>query len=141
MNTFFSIITVSLNAGESLLKTIDSILIQDFQDFEIIIKDGFSNDGSYENISEDEKILKLQIKDTGIYDAMNQALEYTSGEYILFLNAGDYFYDSKVLNSFYDAIVSNNSPELLYCDYTTTGLKEFVQSPIKLTSFYLNLTY
>ncbi len=135
--TIFSIITVCLNAGDSLLQTINSILIQDFIDFEIIVKDGFSTDGFFEKVPEDKRIIKIQTKDTGIYDAMNQALECTNGQYVLFLNAGDFFYDSSVLGSFYEAIINNNFPGLVYCDYKTTGLGEYVQSPPKLTNFFL----
>lgn len=134
---FFSIVTVCLNAGENLQQTIFSVLKQDFQDFDIIIKDGFSDDGSLESVPNIDKILKVLKKDSGIYDAMNQALDYANGQYVLFLNAGDFFYDSSVLESFYDVIIKNNFPGLVYCDYKTTGLGEYVQSPPKLTSFYL----
>lgn len=137
MKPFFSIITVCLNAGESLHQTIDSILKQNFTDFELIVKDGFSKDGFYEKMPDDKRILKVQKKDAGIFDAMNQALEYSSGQYVLFLNAGDFFYDSSVLDSFYVAIINNKTPGLIYCDYKTTGLGEYVQSPPKLTNFFL----
>lgn len=137
MIPFFTIITVCLNAGDELNKTINSILSQDYQDFNIIIKDGFSSDGSFEQITKNEKINKIQKKDNGIYDAMNQALEYSDGQYILFLNAGDYFSDNSVLSSFNIAIIENNFLGLVYCDYTTTDLRMYVQSPLKLTDFFL----
>jgi glycosyltransferase involved in cell wall biosynthesis len=133
----FSIITVCLNAGDSLINTIDSILIQKFRNYEIIIKDGLSDDGSFEKIVENEKITKVKKKDNGIYDAMNQGLEYANGKYVLFLNAGDSFYDNSVLGAFYNAINNNNNPSLVYCDYKTTALEEYVQSPPKLTNFFL----
>ena len=137
MTPFFSIITVCLNASESLLQTIDSVLMQKFIDFEIIIKDGGSTDGFFEKVPDDKRILKVQQKDTGIYEAMNQALEYANGQYALFLNAGDFFYDSSILGSFYEAIINNKTPGLIYCDYKTTGIGEYVQSPPKLTNFFL----
>lgn len=102
----FSIITASFNPGEKLLYTINSILEQDFQDFEIIVKDGGSKDGALERLRQEkaagwaieERKLKLIIKkDKGVYDGMNQALEVCQGEYILFLNCGDGFHDKKVL--------------------------------------------
>lgn len=133
----FSIVTVCLNAGDNLLQTVNSVLMQDFTAFEIIVKDGISKDGFFEKVPDDVRILKVQKEDTGIYDAMNQALEYANGQYVLFLNAGDFFYDSSVLESFYEAIISNNFPGLVYCDYKTTGLGEYVQSPSKLTNFFL----
>lgn len=137
MDPFFSIVTVCLNAHNSLNQTIDSVLIQCFTDFELIIKDGLSNDGSFEKVPNAKNILKIQKKDSGIYDAMNQALEHVNGQYVLFLNAGDFFYANTILGSFYDAIINNNFPALVYCDYTTTGLGIYVQSPPKLTNFFL----
>lgn len=137
MTPFFTIITVCLNAGEDLEKTVMSILKQRFQSFNIIVKDGFSNDDSFTKIPVSDKIIKVQKKDNGIYDAMNQALEYANGKYVLFLNAGDLFYDNFVLDSFYDTITNNKFPALVYCDYTTTAFGEYVQSPRKLTSFFL----
>ena len=133
----FTIITVCLNAGDGLHKTIESVLMQDFSDFKIIVKDGMSTDQSFETIPTDERIIKIQEKDAGIYDAMNQALSYTDGQYILFLNAGDVFFDRNVLKNYYDTIINNEYPDLVYCDYTTTRLMEYVQSPPKLSKFFL----
>lgn len=133
----FSIITVCLNAGDSLLQTIDSVLMQNFTNFELIVKDGVSNDGSYEKLPTDVRIVKLQKKDTGIYDAMNQALSLATGQYVLFLNAGDFFYDNEILSCYNKSISENSLPGLVYCDYKTTGLGEYIQSPPKLTDFYL----
>lgn len=93
----FSIIVVCLNAGEKLHKTLDSILCQTEQDYEIIVKDGFSTDGSVDGITGEDRICFYQMKDTGIYDAMNQAVALAKGDYIFFLNCGDYFYDENVL--------------------------------------------
>ena len=83
------------------------------------------------------KIVKVQKSDSGIYDAMNQALDHSNGQYVLFLNAGDYFFDSSVLGAFFNCIIDNKFPALAYCDYKTTGLGKYVQSPPRLTSFFL----
>ncbi len=93
----FSIIVVCLNAGEKLYKTIESILRQTEKDYEIIVKDGGSTDGSLEKLWQNDKVKLYQQKDTGIYDAMNQAVKYAGGEYLFFLNCGDYFFDETVL--------------------------------------------
>jgi len=93
----FSIIVVCLNPGSKLNETLDSILSQSCSDYEIIVKDGGSRDGSIENMRQSSRIRLYQEKDAGIYDAMNQAVSYAEGEYILFLNCGDVFYDDKVL--------------------------------------------
>ena len=105
----FSIIVVCLNAGEKLRETVGSILNQTEQDYEIIIKDGGSTDkvtqsclDNYrqENNTDGMPHGPIRVycdKDKGIYDAMNQAVQYVRGDYVLFLNCGDYFYNNKVL--------------------------------------------
>lgn len=100
----FSVITVCLNPGEKLALTLRSVLGQSCQDFEVILKDGGSTDGSVaawqrENASLPgaEKVKVFVEKDRGIYDAMNQAVAHAAGEFVLFLNCGDTFADEKVL--------------------------------------------
>lgn len=100
---FFSIVVVSLNSGKRLQETLQSILRQTYRDYEVIIKDGGSKDGSLDFLTE-EKILEnnpqirlIQEKDKSIYDGMNQAVAYVTGQYVQFLNCGDLFYDESVL--------------------------------------------
>ena len=100
----FSIITVCLNPGEKLKKTLDSVLRQSYGDAEVILKDGGSEDGSVikwrkenEKNPEAERVRIFVEKDTGIYDAMNQAVTHAKGEFVLFLNCGDVFPDEEVL--------------------------------------------
>ena len=93
----FSIIVVCLNPGPKLNQTLDSILSQTYPSFEIIVKDGGSRDGSIETMREDRRIHLYQESDHSIYEAMNQAVSHVTGDYILFLNCGDLFYDDEVL--------------------------------------------
>lgn len=99
----FSVIVVSLNAGKKLEKTMDSILKQTCRDFEVILKDGGSTDGSVEPWMPETArghrvaVRFLQSKDQGIYDAMNQAVANALGDFVLFLNCGDVFADERVL--------------------------------------------
>ena len=95
----FSIIVVCLNAGDRLKKTVGSILAQSCGDYEIIVKDGLSADGCLDGLPEDAKgrIRVFREGDTGLYDAMNQALRHVRGEFVYFLNCGDFFYDKDVL--------------------------------------------
>ena len=99
MMPLFSVLVVCLNPGDKLKKTMESILRQSFTDYEIIIKDGLSEDGSlsYVKSLQDERIRVIEQKDTGIYDAMNQAAEAACGRYVYFLNCGDWFYENTVL--------------------------------------------
>lgn len=100
---FFSIVVVSLNPGERLEKTLNSITNQTFQDYEVILKDGGSTDGSLEGLQNQgyfenkNQVRMIQRKDQSIYDGMNQAVSYVKGKYVQFLNCGDYFYSETVL--------------------------------------------
>lgn len=93
----FSIIVVTLNAGDELEKTVRSALAQKDADFEVIIKDGGSTDDSLKKIQGDHRIFVYDRKDSGIYDAMNRAIQYVTGDYCIFMNTGDTFYDENVL--------------------------------------------
>ena len=103
----FSIIIVCLNAGDKLRETVESIRKQTERDYEIIIKDGCSDDeatkaylAAYAPAAEqtgDGRIEIYRSRDTGIYDAMNQAVCRAQGDYVCFLNCGDRFFDDSVL--------------------------------------------
>lgn len=105
-----SIITVCYNAEKIIKKTMDSVLSQRYSDFEYYIKDGDSKDAT--NVIIDtyinhfkEKNIKIHhciCKDDGIYDAMNYAIKNCSGEWIIFMNAGDTFYNEYVLKDVFD---------------------------------------
>lgn len=96
-----SIITINLNNVEGLKKTAVSIAEQTFQDFEWIIIDGGSTDGSVEAMSEYDGIISFMVseKDSGIYNAMNKGVSRASGDYLLFLNSGDCLSGPNVLES------------------------------------------
>ena len=97
-----SIITINYNNLEGLKITIESVLSQSSKEFEYIIVDGGSNDGSAEFISkcaDDERIIKIKWvseKDKGIYNAMNKGIRMAEGEYLQFLNSGDYLVGKEV---------------------------------------------
>ena len=93
----FSIVIVCLNPGDKLLPTVQSVLSQQYGNYEIVIKDGGSVDGSAKDLPADSRIKLIVDADTGIYDAMNQALPHMSGQYVLFLNCGDVLHDDQVL--------------------------------------------
>jgi len=100
-----SIITVNLNNATGLDKTMQSIFAQTFIDYEYIIIDGGSTDGSVEQIKKQQNKLVYWIseKDKGIYNAMNKGIIKATGEYLIFVNSGDYFVDEfvceKMLNN------------------------------------------
>ncbi|MDE6962825.1 MAG: glycosyltransferase, partial [Lachnospiraceae bacterium] len=107
MEPFFSIIIVCLNPGDKLKSTLESVENQNFHNFEVIIKDGLSGDGSlsyayelqraWEKEQNRGKLTVICRKDAGIYDAMNQAAKEAKGKYVYFLNCGDEFASETVL--------------------------------------------
>jgi len=132
----FSIIVVCFNAGEELKKTVNSILGQTFTDLEIIIKDAGSTDGSLELIDvTNEKIHLISKADSGIYDGMNQALEYVSGQYVLFLNCGDYFYEDNTLEKISSYIKTNDSETIFYGNQYNRKALSFVHANPHIDGF------
>lgn len=94
-----SVITISYNAASCIEETIKSVINQTYQDFEYIIVDGNSNDGTVEIIQKYHPYISKWISepDKGIYNAMNKAVRMANGEYCIFMNAGDTFLHDKVL--------------------------------------------
>ena len=94
-----SIITVNLNNRDGLQKTIDSVVSQTFKDFEWIVIDGGSTDGSKELIEQyaDHFAYWVSEPDKGIYNAMNKGIMVAKGEYLQFLNSGDWLYGDTAL--------------------------------------------
>ena len=95
-----TIITVVFNDKEGLLKTIQSLREQTFDDFEYIVIDGSSTDSTLQILQEQADIINQVVSeiDKGIYDAMNKGIGLANGEYVNFMNAGDTFADAHVLS-------------------------------------------
>lgn len=96
----FSIITVTWNDLSGLRETAESVRGQISRDFEWIIVDGASVDGTVEAAAagEFEGAIFLSEPDSGLYDAMNKGLDVAIGEYVIFMNGGDTFADPDVLH-------------------------------------------
>lgn len=94
-----SIITINYNNHNGLQKTIRSVVTQTFKDYEWIVIDGGSTDGSKELIEEHANLFSYWISepDNGIYHAMNKGTLQANGEFCLYLNSGDYLIDEHVL--------------------------------------------
>lgn len=97
----YSIITINYNHIEGLKRTIESVINQTSINYEFIIIDGGSTDGSVDIIKEYEKQVAYWIseKDNGVYHAMNKGVAQAQGDYCIFMNSGDCFHSSKVLKS------------------------------------------
>lgn len=98
-----SIITVNLNNRDGLQKTIDSVVSQTFRDFEWIVIDGGSTDGSKELIEQyaDHFAYWVSEPDKGVYNAMNKGIRVARGEYINFMNSGDCFAFASILSEIF----------------------------------------
>ena len=94
-----SIITINFNNRDGLRKTIESVVNQTWQEFEYIIIDGGSTDGSVEVIKEFADHIDYWVSepDKGIYDAMNKSIDQAKGEYCLFMNSADTIYEKTTL--------------------------------------------
>jgi glycosyltransferase involved in cell wall biosynthesis len=99
-----SVITVNYNNKAGLERTIKSVVDQTFTDFEYIIIDGGSNDGSIDVLNQyHSKITKwISEKDAGIYHAMNKGIAIATGEYCLFLNSGDSLFEHDTLENVFN---------------------------------------
>ncbi len=134
-----SIITVNLNNFRGLQKTFASIFSQTFTDFEYIVIDGGSTDGSVDLIRDNQsKISYWQSqKDNGIYQALNQGIRQAKGEYILFLHSGDYFLDSEALNRVF---ITKPDTDIVYADAKRLNLDtkqiELYFQPDQLTKLF-----
>jgi len=113
-NFAITVVTVCFNALATIETTIKSVVEQKFDNYEYIIIDGGSTDGTVEVIKKHENNINYWISevDKGIYDAMNKGLKASKGKYVYFLNSGDKFVDDKVLSAANTAI-SNSSVDII----------------------------
>ena len=136
-----SIITINFNDKLGLQRTFDSVFNQTFQDFEYIVIDGGSTDGSKELIEKNSEKISFWVseKDAGIYNAMNKGTSASNGEYLLFLNSGDHFKNENSL----EVVAKNLGVEdIIYFDLEIIGenntfVKEYPES-LSFFYFYQN---
>ncbi len=121
-----SIVTVVFNSVDSIEKTIFSVVSQNYNNIEYLIIDGGSTDGTLDILEKYKKNIQVMIvePDLGIYDAMNKSFSLATGEFLIFINAGDTFYSSDLVQNFCnskldiktvyygDAIIIDNNMEV-----------------------------
>ncbi len=119
-----SVVTVSYRAEKTIEKTIKSVLNQSYQNIQYVLKDGMSDDrtnliiNKYEQnfFSRGVSVKHIVEPDHGIYNAMNQALKYCEGEYVIFLNADDVFYSDNILEEIFSADADYCGADIIYGD-------------------------
>ncbi len=117
MSAKLSIITITYQAEKYLERTIQSVLAQGHRDaIEYIVMDGASKDGTLSLIEKYRNQINQFVSepDQGIYDAMNKGLQRASGDYVIFMNAGDTFADEKTVGRLITAMESN--PDVIVGD-------------------------
>lgn len=125
-----SVITVCLNSFSTLERSIISLQKQGFQDWEHIIVDGGSTDGTLELIKsyESKKLKFISEKDDGVYDAFNKGILLSQGDFICFLNSDDWF-ESDFLTNAYQILIESNADWVFgdnlfhFSDYSTMEIK------------------
>lgn len=132
-----SIITVNLNNAKGLEKTIKSVINQTFKDVEYIIIDGASSDNSVDIIQEyikNHPIKWISESDTGVYEAMNKGIMMANGEYLLFLNSGDFLVDEEVINTVFS---KKHSADILCgrCHVSRDGVIVWTSNPPEEITF------
>lgn len=131
-----SIITINYNNADGLKKTIESIKNQTYKDFEYIVVDGNSSDNSKTVIKQYKLFISKWISepDTGIYNAMNKGAQMSTGDYMLFLNSGDFLYSESAIQT-----IMNESfvEDIICCSlYSFDNKKTSYKLPPKEISLY-----
>ena len=126
-----SIVTINKNNCQGLKKTIESVAIQTFADFEYIVVDGASSDDSVSVIEQEKQFIDKWVSepDRGIYDAQNKGIAMAHGEYCLFLNSGDFFNRAATLEEVFKNPISE---DIVYGDLllvSPDGKKKCVTYP------------
>ena len=112
-----TVITVNYNNRAGLEKTIASVMRQEYENYQYLIVDGNSTDGSVDLINSFDNcdFDKVVEKDEGIYHAMNKAIAIADGEWLLFMNSGDVFMDSASLSLAMSAATEDT--DVIYADW------------------------
>jgi len=136
-----SIITINRNNAKGLQKTMESVFMQTFTEFEYVVVDGLSTDNSIVTIKNFEKHLTQQQNnqilqsfrwisepDTGVYQAMNKGIKMASGDYLLFLNSGDFLVDKRVIENVFG---KEQIADILYgrCNVSDKGKVIWTSNP------------
>jgi glycosyltransferase involved in cell wall biosynthesis len=121
MTPLLSIITVVYKDASNLAKTIESIRSQSFREYEVVIIDGGSGDGTLDVIKANADFIGFWVSepDRGIYDAMNKGIKASRGRFVEFLNAGDTYASPHALNTVFSQ--NDGDYDVLYGEINLFG--------------------
>jgi glycosyltransferase involved in cell wall biosynthesis len=132
-----SIITINYNDLKGLQKTFNSVVNQSNKNFEYLVIDGGSSDGGKEFLEQNSDQLAYWIseKDSGVYNAMNKGIKAAKGEYLLFLNSGDFLVDDTIIDKVLQSIDGNVGIYYGNLIYSLNGIKTQLWTPPQTLSF------
>jgi len=137
-NPRLSVVTIVYNNARDIERTIQSVINQTYTNIEYVVVDGLSNDGTLLVIDKYKgQITKfISEKDEGIYDAMNKGLALATGDYVIFMNSGDEFYDNETVAAVFasadEADIYYGETEMIADDGTSLGQRRH-KAPEKFT--------
>lgn len=137
MKAKISVVTIVFNDNRNIEYTIKNVISQTYDNFEYIIIDGGSTDGTLDIIRKYKDSIAFLISepDKGIYDAMNKSLNYCSGDYIIFMNSGDSFASHDSIRKVFSDIQTS---DVIYGD----AMYYYNNNPIKVVAKdYQHLKY
>ena len=118
----FSVIIPAYNAEKEIEKTIQSVLIQNYNDYEIIVVNDFSTEKTKKIVEKFQNVKLINhSKNKKAGGARNTGIENAKGEYIFFLDSDDVMNDKNVLQKLSDNIDKNNNPDLIYLGFKSQG--------------------
>ena len=138
-NPTLSIITICYNIKDDIKRTCDSIVNQTWQDFEWIVVDGGSTDGTVEILKKYQNRINILISepDKGIYNAMNKGIKLAHGEWLNFMNGGDSYTTNDVLQNVFKG--KSYDADILYgyvCMCHPNGNNKICKYPSQISKLY-----
>jgi glycosyltransferase involved in cell wall biosynthesis len=127
-----SVVTVNFNMADQVAGTLDSVLAQDYPNFESIVIDGGSTDGSQQIIASYASRLAYWVseRDENLYDGMNKGVRAASGDWVIFMNSGDRFAGPNVLSTMFAS--DRGGADALYGDhvrrYPESGVERVIRA-------------
>ncbi|MGM9733136.1 MAG: glycosyltransferase family 2 protein [Prevotella sp.] len=127
-NMKFTVITINYNNADGLRQTIESVVGQTYGGYEYVIIDGDSTDGSVDVIRKYKANITYWVseKDGGIYNAMNKGVKAAHGEYLIFMNSGDFFYDNNVLS---DVCINIHDEDIIIGNVLASDTRTIISPP------------